>query len=400
MSWIQEQFQNCGEALTLLPGEYEGPLQVDRPCVIDGSGATLWASCGPVLEILAPGVTVKNLRVEVTEEQAACRTALRSASGKLSLEQVEVRGDVEGIPGEAVHWDLPPLIALGTFAAGAVNVFSVPIQAAGAGELSCAIGGLDLSPARLSAGAQTLSLRTGELRDHTVLYGDIFVKTAVTRRICVTGSARRDAPRRQDVPASFPQASGPDLVTPPAELLAPSVLDEHVPYMKRGQRAGFPELGGPAPLKIALEYRGSRQPLELDGYVFLLQANQRVRGDRDFLFFNNPQSPDRAVRMAGNTLVLADLGKLDPTVERIAVCYSVYGDDPGRNFSLVREPLLRVFSGAKELCRLKLDQLSVEKTLVAAEVYRYKGQWKVNFVASGYRDGLRRLCESYGVEVE
>ena len=49
---------------------------------------------------------------------------------------------------------------------------------------------------------------------------------------------------------------------------------------------------------------------------------------------------------------------------------------------------------------MKPEDLSVEKTLVAVEVYRYKGQWKLNFVASGYRDGLRRLCESYGVEVQ
>ncbi|MCI8398816.1 MAG: hypothetical protein HFF90_05395 [Oscillibacter sp.] len=395
---LQEQFQNCGAALSLVPGEYEGPLRVDRPCVIDGGGATLWAPCGPVLEILVPGVTVKNLRVEVTEERAPCRTAIRCAA-PVQLEQVEVNGAVEGVPGESPDWDLPPLIALGAFAADAVNVFSVPLQAAGPAELTCAIGGLTLLPARLAAGPQTISLRTAELRDHTILYGDILVKTAVTRRICVTGTARKDAPRRQDVPASLPRDSGPDLVTPPADLLAPSVLDPSVPLMRRGQRTGFPDLGRDT-LKIALEYRDTRQPLELDAYVFLLQANQRVRGDADFLFFNNPQSRDRAVRMSGSALVLADLEKLDPAVERVAVCYSVYGDDPRKNFSQVRDPLLRVFSGSRELCRMKPEDLSVEKTLVAVEVYRYKGQWKLNFVASGYRDGLRRLCESYGVEVE
>ena len=44
--------------------------------------------------------------------------------------------------------------------------------------------------------------------------------------------------------------------------------------------------------------------------------------------------------------------------------------------------------------------LNLEKTVVALEFYRYKGDWKVQFVGAGYHSGLRTLCESYGVEVE
>ncbi len=403
MNRLQERFDQDkgGMVFSLAPGEYEGPLRIDRPCVFDGGGATLWAACGPVLEILSPDVTLKNIRVEVTEPNAVSRTAIRTYYPYPKLEQVEVSGDLEGFPDEAMHWELPPLIALGVFAAGAENIFSVSLQAAALAELECAIGGLTLSPSRLAKGAQTITLRTGELRDNTILYGDLLVKTGVIRRICVTGTAKKDAPQRRDAPASVPQDLEPVQITPPAELLAPSVLDQSVPSMKRGQRTGFPELGSGV-MKIALEFQEPRQSLDVDSYVFLLQGNQRVRGDSDFLFFNNPESRNRSVRLAGKSpaLMLADLEKLDPSVERIAVCYSVYGDDPQKNFSLLKEPLLRVFSGEKELCRLKLDELSIEKTLVAVEIYRYKGQWKLNFVASGYRDGLRRLCESYGVEVE
>ena len=89
-------------------------------------------------------------------------------------------------------------------------------------------------------------------------------------------------------------------------------------------------------------------------------------------------------------------------MERLAICYSIYesGEGASPTFAQVQEPLLRIFAGEEEVFRLKLEDLRVEKTLVAVEVYRYKGQWKLNFVGAGYRDGLRRLCESYGVEVE
>jgi stress response protein SCP2 len=46
-----------------------------------------------------------------------------------------------------------------------------------------------------------------------------------------------------------------------------------------------------------------------------------------------------------------------------------------------------------------LEHLSVEKTLVALEIYRNKGTWKAKSIGSGYKDGLKTLCESFGVEI-
>lgn len=402
MNDLQKQLDTCGGSLNLMPGEYEGPVRVARPCVIDGGGATVWAACGPVLTVASPGVTLRNLRVEVTEAGAANRTAIRAEAAGTVLEGVGAGGDVENVPGEAPHWDLPPLVSLGDFAPGAENRFSIPLRLAGPAELVCTVSGLSVSPAKLPAGQHTISLKTGELRDNTVLYGELLVKSRVIRHICITGWAKKGAPVRRDAPAAVPPRRETVRRAAPPELLAPLVPDGSVPYMTRGQRTGFPELGQGL-LKVALEYQDTRRPMELDGYVFLLQKDGKVRGDADFVFFSNPESRDHAVRVetgGPRPLALLALERVEAPVERIAVCYSIYGDEPGKNFSQVREPVLRLFAGERELCRLKLDHLTVEKTLVAVEVYRHKGQWKINFVASGYRDGLRRLCESYGVDVE
>ncbi len=66
MEEIQKHFDQSGGDFLLSPGEYQGPLTVSRPCILDGAGSTLWAEHGPVLTITAPGVTIKNLRVEIT----------------------------------------------------------------------------------------------------------------------------------------------------------------------------------------------------------------------------------------------------------------------------------------------------------------------------------------------
>ena len=62
--------------------------------------------------------------------------------------------------------------------------------------------------------------------------------------------------------------------------------------------------------------------------------------------------------------------------------------------------MIRIFGGEKEMLRFELKDLNDEKTVVATEIYRYKGEWKMNFVGAGYKSGLKTLCESYGVAVE
>ena len=62
MSFIQEEFDRVAGDFILTPGEYEGPLTITRPCVVDGQHSTLWANNGPVLIVDSASVTLKNLR--------------------------------------------------------------------------------------------------------------------------------------------------------------------------------------------------------------------------------------------------------------------------------------------------------------------------------------------------
>ena len=53
----------------------------------------------------------------------------------------------------------------------------------------------------------------------------------------------------------------------------------------------------------------------------------------------------------------------------------------------------------KEICSYELEGLSEEKSAVAAEFYN-KGGWKLRTVGLGYKEALKTLCGSYGVEVK
>ena len=47
-----------------------------------------------------------------------------------------------------------------------------------------------------------------------------------------------------------------------------------------------------------------------------------------------------------------------------------------------------------------MNDLKNETTAVALEIYLYKGEWKISVVGRGFSDGMARLCNSFGIQVE
>lgn len=407
MNTIQQQFNsNNSSDFVMIPGEYEGPLTIDRPCTIDGAKSTLWSNNGPILVINSTGVTIKNLRVEYTGQCTENNPpiAITTSDPNTKLIDVEVNGDIKGFSNEAEEWTLPSIISLGAFAANKENTFSIDISAAGQAEIKNNMNNVKLFPKTLSAGNNSITFTTDELRDNTILYGEIFVKTSVSRRIYVTGKAMNDAPEHHDsAPVSTEAtASLPVQIETPNEIIAPTVSTTNATQIQRGQRISVKDLENKV-IKIVYEHKSVKQPIEIDGYVFMLQENGKVQGDNDLIFFGNTETPNGAIKSSSienKPLTLIELNKLDSWVNKVAVCYSIYGDEPNKNFSLVETPMIRIMGGGQELYRFELSNLNIEKTVVAIELYRYKGEWKINFIGSGYKSGLNLLCEDYGVNVE
>lgn len=407
MNKVQEQFNsNSSGDFTLSPGEYEGPLVVERPCVVDGRGSTLWAKKGPVLVVSAPNVTIRNLRVEVTgnPEGREAFTAIKTSDPNTKLENIEVYGNVVGSAGESESWELPSVISLGEFAADKTNTFTVSLDAPSDAKLLSKVKGLQVQPEQLIAGQNRLTLTTDGLRHNTILYGELMVQSSVSRRIYITGKALNNGVTQDKALARSkgPAVSLPVPINPSDEIIAPRAADETVPNMRRGQRISIKELGS-SQLKIIFEHQSGARDMDIDSYCFLLGENGKVSRDEDLIFFGNTEAPNQSVKSVSadsNSLVLIDLNKVDSSVSKIVVSYSIYGDHAQQNFSMVTSPAIRVFCHDKEVFRFELKDLSEEKTVVAAEIYQYKGQWKMRFVGSGYRSGLKQLCEGYGVNVE
>ncbi|GFK95296.1 General stress protein 16U [Fundidesulfovibrio magnetotacticus] len=173
--------------------ELQGPAVLHGPRTLDGRGATLWTASGPALLVAGEGVTVRNLRVEVTKDGArgdeACAVVMLPGA-RADFENVEVRGNVRGVPGEEGEWNLPASLPLGILGRAHEYVFVAGVTLPVPCTVHASVSGMRVEPESLPAGTGELRLhvRGGSFFNDTVLHGRIELRTRCFRRaIMVTG---------------------------------------------------------------------------------------------------------------------------------------------------------------------------------------------------------------------
>ncbi|MFF7383711.1 TerD family protein [Streptomyces griseoluteus] len=98
---------------------------------------------------------------------------------------------------------------------------------------------------------------------------------------------------------------------------------------------------------------------------------------------------------AGHRL-LADLGELPETVHRVTVLLALPG--PGARFGATAAPRVTVTDvDGTEIVGFTLAGLDAESAVVALELYRRAGGWKVRAVGQGYAEGLTALLADLGL---
>lgn len=152
---------------------------------------------------------------------------------------------------------------------------------------------------------------------------------------------------------------------------------------------------------------------DLDASAFLLGTNGKVRGDHDFIFYNQLRSPEGAVEHTGDNrsgvgegddeVIKVNLTQVPADVDKIAITVTIHDAQVrNQNFGQVQNAFIRVVNedtGA-EVVRFDLaEDYSVETAMVFGEVYRYNGEWKFRAVGQGYAGGLAAMCAQYGIQI-
>lgn len=173
------------------------------------------------------------------------------------------------------------------------------------------------------------------------------------------------------------------------------MLSNNPIVISRGANA---PLGPSETVHIRLEW--AHAPGELDICCFMVGGNGKVPSDDYMIFYNQDTDPHAGVRFMGNEGNRARFevipGNIPSTVDKCVFTATLEETGVFRDVS----GLTLVASGADSAVSYIAEQLSDERALVIAELYRHSSGWKLRAVGQGFNGGLAPLARAHGVTVE
>lgn len=404
-------------------GEFEGPFMIDRPCRIIGNSTTLWRSKGTILTVKCAGVVLENLRIEITNDNnppSDC-IAVYSKTGDTVYKDVEIIGRLVGMTGEDEPWGIPKLVSLGKIPAEKTCTYKMDISAPVEAELVPVFYDITVSPQRLTAGMNTVTLTTQPIRNGSFIYGELLLKSAVTRRIYVSGSATENAEDYTDGETVFSadlaelekqrkdfseEIIYPDIIAPPdtSELYKPEAVDydDEVPKdvtINRGMHVPI----NCSEAEIELVYDNREFPMDVDVFAFLADKKSNVVSNDRFVFFGNDHSACGTVRYLNVPDKKAMYIKFDNApfdVRQIDIAYSIYENLLNLNFSNLKNPAIEIRFSNGQVIRYKLEGSIAANTLVGVGIeFTAQSRWELTPYGMIYPRGLAKLCGNYGLTI-
>lgn len=148
---------------------------------------------------------------------------------------------------------------------------------------------------------------------------------------------------------------------------------------------------------------------DLDASALLLTAARRVRGNQDFIFYNQMAHESGAVTHQGDNRtgagdgddeqIIVDLTRVPSDIDNIVFPVSIH--EPGQNFGQVENSYVRIVNHETgvELARYDLrESASTENAVVFAELHREGGSWHFRTIGQGNSGGLAGVATGFGVQ--
>lgn len=185
--------------------------------------------------------------------------------------------------------------------------------------------------------------------------------------------------------------------------------------MKRGQKISLNQKASDiSKLVVGLEWEVNgnyNQNLDIDVSVFMVDGDNRTK-EENFIFYNNSKSIDGGltidddhsigIKDCYDAVLKLDLNRVSTDIQKLAVTVTIdEADERNLSFKYISNAYLKIIDASKkkEILRYMFsEQLSSETAIVVAEIYRHKGEWKINTIGSGFIGGLQALCDNYGIE--
>lgn len=165
----------------------------------------------------------------------------------------------------------------------------------------------------------------------------------------------------------------------------------------RGQKESIRKLCGGLELELEIYHRA---PVVIDVSCFGLDASGRLSDEQYFVFYNQKQTPEGAVRIedgaaTGATTFHLKLDALPRHIDKLSFTAAIDGT---RTMQELEKGYARLLKNGQEVGRFSYDRthFGAERAIVVCEIYRKGDDWRVNPVGRGFNGGLKALVESFG----
>lgn len=156
---------------------------------------------------------------------------------------------------------------------------------------------------------------------------------------------------------------------------------------------------------------GAQQAADIDcDASALMLRGGRLVSNEDVVYYANLHHRSGSVNHMGDNLtgdgdgddeqITIDLDRVPAEYDRIVIVVNIYrAEAKKQDFGLIRNAFMRICDGTtgRELVRYNLSENYAGKTaMIFGELYRHKGEWKMNAVGQGTTDGsLSELMKRY-----
>lgn len=157
-------------------------------------------------------------------------------------------------------------------------------------------------------------------------------------------------------------------------------------------------------------FGGGGANIDCDASVLMLGENDKLKNNKDVIYFGNLKSKDGSVQHSGDNLtgdgdgddeqIMIDLNRIPANIQKLVFIVNIYDCVKRKqHFGMIQNAFIRIVNASnnQEMIHYNLtDDYSDKTCLVVGEIYRHGGDWKFAAVGTGTNaPGLGDVVRSY-----